>query len=379
MIDLIIIGGDNYNTLGCVRCFGYKKVPFRLILISKKKRSVVGASKFVNEYYNLKTETEAIELLNSMKEQWRGSVVIPTSDSIVTLLDVHTRELYPHYRYPHCGKPGQIEYLMDKAVQMELANKAGLRVPATVKYRRGAEMPKNLPYPCIIKQENSTEGQKKVMHVCQSEVDITQAIKANEKTMDFLIQQYVGKTHELLLLGCRLSDGETWIPAVFKKLRWMMSGGDGSYGIISTDVKRHFAGVEKVVRLIEAMDYYGPFSVEFGVEGNEAYFYEVNMRNDGTSHYFHAANVFAPYVYYLSCRNELNQKDLQVNQMEYTFIDEIGDLMNVPKRIRLGKWLKELHEAHAYKYYNKGDKRPFFMVAPKSLAWVLYKRIKGKK
>ncbi len=378
MVDLVIVGGDNYNTLGCVRCFGLKNVQFRLILITKKKRTVVGISKYVNECYTLKTESEAIDYLKQKKTEWESSVVIPTSDKVVALLDEHSKELDSFYQYPHCGTTGRIEYLMDKAVQMDLATKEGLSVPTTVRYRRGSPIPDNLPFPCIIKQENSTDGQKKAMNVCWSEEDVCRAIQDNEKTEDFLIQQYVEKTHEILLLGCRMSDGKIWLPAVFKKTRWMMKGGDGSYGVISTDVNKYFRDIDQVRSLIETMDYYGPFSVEFGMEGDKAYFYEVNMRNDGTSHYFHKANVYMPYIYYLSCRNELEQNNLQVHRTEYPFIDEFGDLMNVPAIISLRKWLKELRTARAKKYYMKGDRWPFIKECPRALAWVLYKKIKGQ-
>ena len=376
MVDLIIIGGDNYNTLGCVRCFGLKNVPFRLIQITKRKRSVVRSSRYVDECYTLKTEKEAINLLREKKANWEKSVVIPTSDRVVALLDEYSIELASSYQYPHCGKTGRIEYLMDKAVQMEFATKAGLCVPVTVRYHNGSPMPDNLPYPCIIKQENSTKGQKKMMNVCRTEDDVFRAIKSNKLTEDFLIQQYVKKTHELLLLGCRMSDGRTWIPALFKKIRWMQKGGDGSYGFISTDVNKYFVSIEKVRSLIEAMDYYGPFSVEFGVEGDKAYFYEVNMRNDGTSHYFHAANVFVPYVYYVSCKNSLTSDSLDTELVEYSFMDEFGDLMNVPGKVSFFKWLKEWKGASAYKYYMKSDKWPFFWSLPMGIAWVIYKKLK---
>mgnify|MGYP002854632117 CR=1 FL=1 len=378
MVDLVIIGGDNYNTLGCVRCFGLKNVPFRLILVTTKKRTVVGSSRYVGECYRRETEKEAIDLLIEKRADWKGSVVIPASDKVEALLDKHSSDLSGCYYFPHCDMPRKTEHLMDKAVQMEYAEAAGLKVPVTFRYHRGQPLPDRLPYPCIIKQENSTEGQKKRMNVCRTEAEVKSALAENGQTDEFLIQQYVERTHELLLIGCRLDDGKVWIPAVFKKTRWMQKGGDASYGIISTDVPSHYPQLDRVKRLIQDMGYYGPFSAEFGVEGNDAFFYEVNMRNDGTSHYFHAAHVFVPYVYYLSCKNLPLAGSLDIQSVEYTFIDEFGDLMNVPGEVTFFRWLKECKEARAYKYYMKSDKRPFLRSIPKGIAWVVYKKIKGQ-
>lgn len=52
---------------------------------------------------------------------------------------------------------------------------------------------------------------------------------------------------------------------------------------------------------INSIGYVGPFSVELGHSNNKNYFFEINLRNDGTSHYFYKAGIYIPYFFYQEC------------------------------------------------------------------------------
>lgn len=377
MKGLIIIGCNDYNTLGCVRCFWQKSVDNTLLLVSCEKRNMILKSKAVKDYVVVTTEEEAMRWLLNHANEANGAVLLPTSDKAESLMDLHSEELGKFYSFPHAKHQGDITRMMDKDVQVEMAQKAGLNVPTTAYYQRGDSIPEGIAYPAIVKQERSTEGRKRKMLVCNEENDLMNAVEHLPETNDFLIQQYVRRNYELLLIGCRLSDGRVWMPAVFKKERWMLKGGDGSYGIISTKVNNFFQQIGEVKRLLEDMDYYGPFSIEFGVEQGKPYFYEVNMRNDGTSHYYYSLGVNVPYIYYLDRTGNLKESDLEVQDAEHFFIDEFGDMRNLFHGLSLPRWISDLRKAKAFKYYWKGDNRPFRAQAPRSIVGSIYKMLFG--
>lgn len=377
MKGLIIIGCNDYNTLGCVRCFWQKGVDFTLLLVSCEKRNVILKSKAVKDYVLVSSEEDAVQWLLEHINEANGTVLLPTSDKAESLIDLHSEELGKCYSFPHAKQQGDVTRMMDKNVQVEMAQQVGLNVPKTVYYKRGDPIPLDIVFPAIVKQERSTEGRKRKMLVCKDERDLKIAIEHLPETNDFLIQQYVKRDYELLLIGCRLNNGKNWIPAVFKKERWMLKGGDGSYGIISTRVPDYFIEINKVQLLLEKMDYYGPFSIEFGVEQGKPYFYEVNMRNDGTSHYYYSLGVNVPYIYYIDRLGNLRVSDLEVRELEHSFIDEFGDMRNMFHGLSLHRWIYDLHKAKAYKYYWEGDNRPFLAQAPRSIAGSIYKMLFG--
>lgn len=377
MKGLIIIGCNDYNTLGCVRCFWQKSVDFTLLLVSCEKRNVILKSKAVKDYVVVTTEEEAMRWLLDHANEANGAVLLPTSDKAESLIDLHSEELGKFYSFPHAKQQGNVTRMMDKDVQVEIARQVGLNVPRTIYYKRGESIPANIVYPAIVKQERSTEGRKRKMMVCKDEGDLKNAIEYLLETNDFIIQQYVKRDYELLLIGCRLSNGKIWIPAFFKKERWMLKGGDGSYGKISTKVPEYFQEINKAHLLLEKMNYYGPFSIEFGVEQGKPYFYEVNMRNDGTSHYYYSLGVNVPYIYYLDRTGNLKDSDLEVQESENFFIDEFGDMRNLFHGLSLHRWISDLRKAKAFKYYWKGDNRPFRAQAPRSIAGSIYKMLFG--
>lgn len=376
MENLIICGADGYNTLGCVRMLGEQNVPFTLLLVCNKFEKSTLKSRYVKDYIVVRSESEMVDILKNASVNGKKSVLIPTSDHIASALDINFNDLRNSYMFPHSSKQGDVTYYMKKDVQADIAKHAGLNVPYTVYYHRSDSIPHDIPYPVVVKQEQSIEGRKREMLICNNKTELEHAINFLSDTHEMLIQQFVNKEYELLMIGCRFSDAKIWIPAVFKKDRWMLNGGDGSYGIISTHINKWFNQYEEVKRMIMNMDYYGLFSIEFGVEKGKAFFYEVNLRNDGTSHYFNAAGIVMPYIYYLDCMGINTDRYLKLPEVEYHFIDEFGDLRNLfREHLTLKRWLRELKEAKAYKHHWHGDWAPLFTIAPKEILMAIARLI----
>lgn len=378
MNRFVIFGNSNYNTLGVVRCMFDKQVACFLLLVSESCFNTVLLSRGVKEYKRVDSEALGISFLISRKEAWRNAVILPTSDKAESALDAHFNELAGYYRFPHAGKQGVVGALMGKQLQVKLAAEAGLYVPVTVRYKKGERLPEGIMYPCIVKPQNSTTGKKEILHKCQSKDEVLQAVTASRHIEDFLIQQYIDKEYEVLLIGCRLPDGRTWLPGVFKKERWYLKGGDASYGIITTKTEKYFSYLSEVYAFIERLGYYGPFSLEFGLMDGIPYFYEINLRNDGTSHYFHKAGIFVPYIYYRANTNTLKMDDLNMPETSYTFIDEFGDLTNMKATgLSFRRWFHDLRHASAYKYFCWGDIKPFLALAPRRIVAALFRIFKS--
>lgn len=375
---LIILGNNGYNTLGCIRCCGIKKLPFFLILVTDTLWNPVLKSKYLKDYYVVKTIEDGLKLLVDKCEFWKNSVLLPTSDKAESLLDEEYENLSQYYTFPHANAAGAVNDLMRKEKQANMAKEQGIAIPQTIFYHIGDTLPVDIKYPCIIKQERSVSGHKSIMNICKTHEDLQIELAKTNDTKDVLIQQYIEKEYELLLIGCRLANGEVWIPGVFKKERWYQSGDDASFGIISTDVESFFPNVKDVKALITQMNYYGPFSVEFGVMEGVPYFYEVNLRNDGTSHYFHKAGVFVPYIYYLSNTSGLDGSKLKVDSISFLFIDEFGDIRNIGNGISMRQWLLDIHKAVSYKYFDSHDVAPFMAFAPRRLLASIYKKVMNR-
>ncbi len=378
MNRLIVFGNSNYNTLGVVRCMFDKQVAYFLLLVSESRFDTVLLSKGVKEYKRVDSEAQGVSFLISRKEAWRNAVILPTSDKAENALDAHFNKLAGYYRFPNAGKQGAVGSLMGKQLQVKLAEESGLHVPMTVRYKKGQRLPEGIIYPCIVKPQNSITGKKEILHKCQTKDEVLQAVTASRHAEDFLIQQYIDKEYEVLLIGCRLPDGRTWLPGAFQKKRWYLKGGDASYGIITTQTGKLFPHLSEVYAFLKRLDYYGPFSLEFGMMDGVPYFYEINLRNDGTSHYFHKAGIFVPYIYYRANTNTLKIDDLTIPETSYTFIDEFGDLVNM-KAIGLSfrRWFHDLRHASAYKYFCRGDIKPFLALAPHRLAAALFHMFKS--
>lgn len=374
MDKVIIFGNSGYNTLGTMHCFKNKGISFFLLLVEKNRLNSAIFSNAVSEYKIVHNEAQGVSFLIDKKDIWKNATIIPTSDNAVNILNKNFSSL-SDYNFPH-SLGNSFELLLDKKIQTKIANESGITVPLTFEYRKGEKLPNNIIYPCIVKPQNSTTGKKFVMNECYTEKELLNAIHSVNHTNDFLIQQYVNKEYELLLIGCRFKNDQVWIPGIFKKERWYQKGNDGSYGIISTDVKKFYPNLDRIDDFLKKLNYYGPFSIEFGVVDNMPFFYEINMRNDGTSHYFHKAGIYIPYIYWLSNNIELETIDLNIERREYRFIDELGDFINIGANLSIKKWISELKTAMAYKYYDKSDLKPFLFLAPRRIIATIYKKIR---
>ena len=89
----------------------------------------------------------------------------------------------------------------------------------------------------------------------------------------------------------------------------------------------------------------------------KAYFFEINLRNDETSHYFYQAGANIPLAYvYSSAGLDYSVIPSKVNSKQW-FIDELFDIENVILgKIKKKTWKRDMNEATIFKYYDKEEK-----------------------
>ena len=207
----------------------------------------------------------------------------------------------------------------------------------------------------MVKPLDSTSGSKGDMRVCENEDELKKALEGAQHTKDFIVQQYIVNEADLLFLGISFPDGSVEIPALVRK-PGVSPTGEYTHALVTTDVEAWLPEKKEVDTFVRSLGYIGPFSVEFGLEKGKNYFFEINLRNDGTSHYPLNAGVNIPFWYYTSIRG--NNIPTVTSKQEYEMIDEVGDIRRVlNKEIGFGKWFKNFKSAGTYRFYNAKDKR----------------------
>lgn len=384
-IDFILFGEGNYNTLGVLHCMAEREIEVFLLLIGSGKQclqgNIIEYSRFARYGQIVKDEQEGLEWILANKIHFpQGTVIYPTSDTAESLLDIHYDNLINHYNFPNCGFQGGVTLLMKKDEQISKARSFNIRVLKSL-YTHNSNFDCNsVVYPCMVKPLKSITGSKGDMKVCNSRKELDEALSSAKNTSEFIVQQYIKNEADLLFLGVALPNGDIWIPSLVKK-PGVSPTGEYTHAVVTTAVAEHLPELESVKKFVASLKYVGPFSIEFGLEKGKNYFFEINLRNDGTSHYPLALGVNIPYVYYRACKSELTDDDMIYTQDEYPMIDEVLDIRRVLSReISFSNWWQLFRTAKAYRYYVPSDKKiamalvPLFISRLTSKIWRIIRR-----
>ena len=384
-IDFILFGEGNYNTLGVLHCMAERGIGVFLLLVGSGKKclkgNIIEYSRFARYGHIVQTEQEGLEwILANISNFPKGTVIYPTSDVAESLLDINYDTVIKHYNFPNCKANGEVTRLMEKCTQFSQASSYGVRILCS-QYTHNTDFNSNtVSYPCMVKPLKSITGSKGDMQVCHNQEELNEALSTAKHTSEFIVQQYINNEADLLFLGVSLSDGNIWIPSLVKK-PGVSSTGEYTHAVVTTAVAEHLPELESVKQFIASLNYEGPFSIEFGLENDKNYFFEINLRNDGTSHYALASGVNIPYVYYRACKGTLTANDMVYTQSEYPMIDEVLDIRRVLSReISFGNWWREFRTAKAYRYYSPSDKRiaiallPMFFSRLSSKIWRIFNK-----
>lgn len=133
MNKVIIIGGDHYNALGLVRCFGINGIKPDAILIEPYKTNrFCNHSRYWNTVRYVNDENEAFEYLLSLPATEEKAVLVPSSDGAMLMIDAKSKDLSRKYILPGFkGNPGMVAHLMNKYNQMKWAKELGIKTAKT--------------------------------------------------------------------------------------------------------------------------------------------------------------------------------------------------------------------------------------------------------
>lgn len=367
MPDFIIFGAGNYNSLGVLHAMEEAGVGVFILCVGKardwKNGNIIGYSRFAGNIHVVDTADDGAEwLLKHMEKFPQDTVIYPTGDNEEKALDLRLDALITRFIFPNAGRQGAVARLMDKHTQTQLAEKAGIRILKSQFTNSDDFSFAKVSYPCMVKPLDSTSGSKGDMRVCGNENELKKALKEGLHTRDFIVQQYIVNEADLLFLGISHPDRSVEIPALVRK-PGVSPTGEYTHAVVTTDVDTWLPERKEVETFVRSLGYTGPFSIEFGLEKGKNYFFEINLRNDGTSHYPLNAGVNIPLSYYASIRG--NNIPASTAKQEYEMIDEVGDIRRVLNReIGFRKWFGSFRSAGTYKFYRTSDKklRPYIFL-----------------
>lgn len=362
--NIIVIGGDHYNTYGIVRSLGEEGIYSDVLILGcKRKASFVIRSKYVAKGYGCETYKEAIAYLTQKSNPDGKSIIICCSDEAEELILAHYDELKVDYILPVCKDYRETIRLMNKDVIALLAKQYGLLVPETWRVI-DRNIPDGVNYPCITKPITSTGGRKSDIVVCHNENELKEVVEDKKRCADYVVQDFIECEKEVSILGAVLADGEVRFSGRIDKLRTCMIG-TTSFGMM---VDKGLLGdnVPKLEAMMRSTGYRGLFSAEFLMKEDKFYFLEVNFRNDGNIFAATASGQNLPLQYVQSVMGEKVQNPKPVYPS--FFMLEIEDVLALYRnKVSLGKWVKDLRQVNACLVYNKKDRKPFVMKLKKTI------------
>ena len=373
---VIIWGNDNYNVLGLLRQLTpyVEKVIF---LANKNKKGCASKSFFCKHLKVVKSQEEAIEYITIIgKGLKQKGFIITTSDLLAECIDQHSKELSKYFYLSSTAEQGQLTTALNKNYQYKLAHCLGFNVPESKQFCWDSTI-EEIIYPILIKPA----FKKPDLHhpfktyVCKNKVELIEVQQHLDKNGTYVLQHFIEKEYDLLVYGCRLEDGRTIYAGSFSKYRW--SKGDGSYGTINASIP-DCVNLKKLDAFLMKIDYCGLFSAEFGVKDGTAWFYEFNLRNDGTSHYFYQAGLINIPLLWVKSHFEGISSISQPNKIA-TFIDEIDDKNNIRTGIvTSSEWREQRYRATVFKYYDPQDKCPYYHTKIITVLKNIYHTLKGR-
>lgn len=353
MNKIIIVGVTHHNTLGMIRCVGSAGYRADLILIDHAG-SFVTKSKYLDDAYCLNETEELLSFFEShYKECPDKPIIISCTDQVGSLLDENYEALKDRFIFFNSGKNGLATYFMNKQVQTDLAKEIGISIPKSFEYKGCIE---EAVYPCLLKPVQSINGGKQVV-ICQNEKELEEGLTTFHEGDVVLVQQFVQKEYEIVLLGLSVN-GEITIPGYILKHRDFNGG--TLYSTVKPIEELDATFVSKCKTMISKMNYEGLFGMEFIYSNGQYYFIEVNLRNDATTYALAVAGVNLPGLYIkaktggMNLPNSYKVKELQ-SIVEFNDFKHRGHF-----GVSTSQWLKQYFGAKCKYYFSWKDIKPFF-------------------
>lgn len=356
---IVIWGADNYNTLGLIRSLGKEDFDI-LLLINGKRHGVASASKYCQKYHETSCIEEAVQYLIDNYPEYENplqrGVLIPGGDSYSIGTAENFNQLRKRFHLMCTADPKVLIEVTNKDVMDRVAKECGILVPRTSLISKD-NLSHDIPYPVILKHVH-TEGKIEFKtRIIRSEKELKAFSKFLDPRNTYLVQEYINKSHDIYVYGCRLQNGEVVLAGINNQYRWSDDGG-GSYGDLSPEIP-DYIDRKALERFFERINYHGLFSSEYGYCEGKAYFYEVNLRNDGFTHLSLQAGANLPLLWVSDCLKLKFEASPIMTQRMHS-INDIYDVINVFKgRISYRQYKKDKASAGAFNFYDPNDLQPY--------------------
>ncbi|MGP1538549.1 hypothetical protein [Bacteroides pyogenes] len=372
---VIVWAPDDFNALGLMRQLGKPEID--LFFLIKGRAGMASKSSHCKDYIETLTIQDGYDyLLKNFSKEKKKPIIITSGDGISVFIDQHKIELEKFFILSGTREQGVLEKITDKNNMTNLAIELGIRAPKSIFVCKNTEI-KDWSYPCLIKPSHQRPGHYNEFKfkICKNESELKRVLSIVNPASEFILQEYIPKEKELLIYGARLLDENTIFAGAMIRDRFVDSG-SSSHGFFCNRVESENYFDKDIYNQIELflskIDYTGLFSFEYGLVGTKAYFFEVNMRNDGTSHYFYQAGSNVPLAYVYSCLGIDYKNIFQEVLSNKWFVDELFDIENVLHfRLSLKQWKHDKESATIFKYYDSEDIEPYKYVKKNRLRQML--------
>ena len=364
---IVIWGPDNYNMLGLLRQLSSIEEDIFLLINGTSQRCAT-KSIYCKKYRCTKNYDEGLKyLIQNFIASPDKHILIPTGDRAAEIIDDNKLILESNFILMGTSQQGLLKRIDDKNVMTSLAEECGFLVPKSYSFSVSSSIV-DFPYPCILKPTNSSGIKEFKTKVIKNQRELQKFKTFLDLRHTYILQELIPKTYDVLVYGLRRNNGEVILAGQFIKDRWSDDGG-GSHGRLTKELPNYLQ-LDALEILLNKIDYKGLFSIEYGLVGEKAYFYEINLRNDGTSHLFYQAGANLPLCWVNDCRKRENKHSTKIINDGWN-INEIYDFINVLRgRISWCTYVADKKEATIFHYYSNEDKEPW-RIARRKAFWDL--------
>lgn len=357
---VVIWGADNYNALGLLRQLGSSDL-FLIFANTGSNNRCASVSKYCKKYVEIKVNEYAIDkLVELLPNTPKKGVLIPSGDITAEYVDKNSQKLLSFFHISGTRESGLLTAIDNKVIMNRLASNHGFNVPPFMLYTRNTStISEEIVFPSIIKPIFSNNGIIEFKYKILRSIEELNRFRTllNPKNT-YILQTYIKKQKDILVYGVRLNNGRLILAGQFIKDRWSDDGG-GSHGLLTSELPNGL-NVDGIKTFLDEIDYRGLFSVEYGLNNDNYFFYEFNLRNDGTSHLFYQAGANLPLIWVFDClgipNNDISPR---VNGIHWN-INELYDIANVfSGNISLRRYIGDRKNADIFHFYDKDDLRPW--------------------
>lgn len=351
-LHAVIIGDPFNNTLGLIRSLGEAHVDITLLLVGKGDRLFVSRSRYLrkSQIFHLDNVEDCLPILQKIADGANDQVLICTNDGAAQFIDSHEPELSQSYITPMRG--GRLGNMMNKDAQCLLAQKCGFTIPRSFIYKRGDQFPEGVEYPLLLKPANSTHGEKSDIHICTNYNEVETSLQQASSCPLFIVQEYIEKEYEINLIGVRTEHG-VYVPGGIKKIRhYPTIYSPCSFGLFQSIDKFHI-DTTPIVKFMNMVGYYGPFSVELLHKKDKNYFMEFNFRHDGLAYAATASGVNLPALLFD------DRKDPKLHVKDTYMMDLSTDYCHVKDgTLSKKQWWRDFMRTGCQLNFNRKDPMP---------------------